>query len=112
MLVGSGSTAQQSLRAADQPSRRIILARKAVIVVARKAQKQIEPDCPIADLSLMLEVVIEKRRRSTWEWRVLGSSGRTIMSGREHNRQAAKYQGERAMFLLLAHPKRSSEDAG
>jgi hypothetical protein len=33
------------------------------------------------------------------------------MSGRENNRQAAKYQGERAMFLLLAHPKRSNEDA-
>jgi hypothetical protein len=60
----------------------------------------------------MLEVVIEKRRRSTWEWLVLGSSGQTIMSGRENSRPAAKYQGEPAMFLLLAHPKRSNEDAG
>jgi hypothetical protein len=33
------------------------------------------------------------------------------MSGWESSRPAAKYQGERAMFLLLAHPKRSNEDA-
>jgi hypothetical protein len=80
--------------------------------MAAEGPRQIEPNCPIADLCLMLEVVIEKRRRSTWEWRVLGSSGRTIMSGRENNRPAAKYQAERAMFLLLAHTKRSNEDAG
>jgi hypothetical protein len=60
----------------------------------------------------MLEVVIEQPWRSTWEWRVLSSSGQTILSGRENNRPTAKYQGELAIFLLLAHPKRSNEDAG
>jgi hypothetical protein len=59
----------------------------------------------------MLELVIEKRRR-TWEWRVFGSSGDIIMSGRGKSRRAARYQGARALFLLLAHPHRSNEDAG
>jgi hypothetical protein len=59
----------------------------------------------------MLEVVIEKRRR-TWEWRVVGPSGQTIMSGRESSRRLARYQGARALFLLLAHPKRKNEKAG
>jgi hypothetical protein len=90
----------------------MIPARKAVIDHGGGRPGQIEPNCPVADLCLMLEVLIGKRRRSTWEWRVLGSSGQTIMSGRENNRPAAKYQGEQAMFLLLAHPKRSNEDAG
>jgi hypothetical protein len=90
----------------------MIPARKAVIDHGGGSSGQIEPNCPIADLSLTLEVVIEKRQRSTWEWRVLGLSGRTIMSGREKNRPAAKYQGERAMFILLGHLKRSNEDAG
>jgi hypothetical protein len=65
------------------------------------------------DLALMFEVEIKKRGRSRWEWRVLlDSSRQTIMRGWENSRPAAKYHGERAMFLLLAHPKRSNEDAG
>jgi hypothetical protein len=61
---------------------------------------------------MMLEVIINKRGRSKWDWRVLDSSGKALMSGWENSRWAAKYRGERALFLLLAHPKRSSEDAG
>jgi hypothetical protein len=61
---------------------------------------------------MMLEVVINKRGRSKWDWRVLDSSGTALMSGWENSRWAAKYRSERALFLLLAHPKRSSEDAG
>jgi hypothetical protein len=58
----------------------------------------------------MLEVVLAKRGRR-WEWRVLDLSGNTLMGGRENSRPEAKYQGERALFLLLANPKRSSEAA-
>jgi hypothetical protein len=58
----------------------------------------------------MLDVVIEKRRR-TWEWRVVGASGQTIMSGREKSRRAARSHGARALFLLLAYPKSRNEDA-
>jgi hypothetical protein len=59
----------------------------------------------------MFEVVLTKRGRSRWDWRVLGPSGEVVMGGRENSRPAAKYQGERALFLLLAHPKRSNEAA-
>jgi hypothetical protein len=58
----------------------------------------------------MLEVVVTKRSRR-WDWRVLDLSGKTISGGRENTRPEAKYQGERALFLLLANPKRSSEAA-
>jgi hypothetical protein len=34
------------------------------------------------------------------------------MSGWETNRWAARYHSARALFLLLAHPKRNTEDAG
>jgi hypothetical protein len=61
---------------------------------------------------MMLEVAVKKRGRSRWEWRVFDSSGKAVMSGWENSRWAARYHGARALFLLLAHPKRSSEDAG
>ena len=61
---------------------------------------------------LMLEVIVVKGRgRSRWEWRVVDSSGKAIMSGSQASRRGAKYQGERALFLLLANPKRSNEAA-
>jgi hypothetical protein len=60
----------------------------------------------------MLEVVVVKGRgRSRWEWRVVDSSGKAIMSGWQVSRSGAKYHGERALFLLLAIPKRSNEAA-
>jgi hypothetical protein len=34
------------------------------------------------------------------------------MSGWENTRPGANYRGARALFQLLADPKRSSEDAG
>jgi len=50
---------------------------------------------------MMLEVILTKRGRARWEWRVLDSSGQTIMGASEISRAEAKYQGERALFLLL-----------
>jgi hypothetical protein len=49
----------------------------------------------------MLEVTLAKRGRFTWWWRVQDPPGKAIMSGWERNRSEAKYQGERALFLLL-----------
>jgi len=49
----------------------------------------------------MFEVVLAKRGRSRWEWRVHDPSGKVVMSGSEKTRPEAKYQGERALFLLL-----------
>jgi hypothetical protein len=49
----------------------------------------------------MKEVVVLKRRRA-WEWQLRDQSGILIMGGREKSRPAARYQGYRALFMLLA----------
>jgi len=36
-----------------------------------------------------------------WKWRVCDYTGRVLMQGREKSRPAARYRGERALFLLL-----------
>jgi hypothetical protein len=53
---------------------------------------------------LMFEVILRKRGRTRWEWRVCDSTGREIMRGWEASRPAARYKGERALFLLLLVP--------
>ena len=54
----------------------------------------------------MMEVTVTKRRRS-WEWRVLAHNGSLLMHGRERSRPAARYQGYRSLFMLLAIGRRS-----
>ena len=49
----------------------------------------------------MMEVTVAKRRRS-WEWRVHDQNGTLIMHGRERTRPAARYQGYRTLFMMLA----------
>ena len=56
----------------------------------------------------MMEVTVAKRRRS-WEWRVHGHNGMLIMHGRERTRPAARYQGYRSLFMLLAAGRRPVE---
>jgi hypothetical protein len=53
----------------------------------------------------MMEVTVTKRRRS-WEWRVHDHNGTLLMHGRERSRPAARYQGNRGLFLLLAVGRR------
>jgi len=53
----------------------------------------------------MMEVTVAKRRRS-WEWRVHDQSGALLMHGRERTRPAARYQGYRSLFMLLAVGRR------
>src|SRR5260370_12847993 len=50
----------------------------------------------------LLEVLITELSPSKWEWRVCDRYGTTIMGGFESSRPAAKYRGNRALFLLLA----------
>jgi hypothetical protein len=50
------------------------------------------------------EVLITERRPTKWEWRVRDRYGTTIMGGFESTRPAAKYKGNRALFLLLSTP--------
>jgi hypothetical protein len=56
----------------------------------------------------MMEVTVAKRRRS-WEWRVHDHNGALLMHGRERTRPAARYQGYRSLFLLLAVGRRQFE---
>jgi hypothetical protein len=61
----------------------------------------------------MMEVTVTKRRRS-WEWQVLAHDGTLLMHGRERRRPAARYQGYRSLFMLLAvgrrpRPNRAAE---
>jgi hypothetical protein len=58
----------------------------------------------------MFDVVLTKRGRARWEWKVHDRTGKAIMGGVEDGRSAAKYQGERALFLLLAAVPRQRED--
>jgi hypothetical protein len=50
----------------------------------------------------VLEVLITERSPTKWEWRVCDCQGTTIMGGFERIRPAAKYRGNRALFLLLS----------
>ena len=50
----------------------------------------------------VLEVLITERRPTKWEWRVCDRYGTTIIGGFESTRPAAKYRGNRALFLLLS----------
>ena len=50
----------------------------------------------------MFEVVIINRSPNRWEWLVYNRDGIPIMQGWGRTRAAAKYQGERALFILLA----------
>lgn len=59
----------------------------------------------------MLQVVLTKRGRARWEWRVCDPSGKTIMGASENSRPEAKYQGERALFLLLMTTARTLDPA-
>jgi hypothetical protein len=49
----------------------------------------------------MFEMVIEKRSRFRWEWQVCDRTRKTLASGWEETRKAARYRGERALFQLL-----------
>jgi hypothetical protein len=48
----------------------------------------------------VFEEVLKKRGR-TWRWRVCTTEGDVVMQGSESSRPAAKYQADRALFLLL-----------
>ena len=50
----------------------------------------------------MFEVVIIEHSPADWEWQVCESDGVWVMQGRVKTRAEAKYQGNRALFSLLA----------
>jgi hypothetical protein len=40
-------------------------------------------------------------RRLRWRWCLRDRSGRVVMEGREKSRAEARYQSERALFMML-----------
>ncbi len=59
----------------------------------------------------MLEVVIRNHSPAKWEWRLLDHDGNVLLRGLEKTREAAKYQGERALFqFLLIRPTSDQPD--
>jgi hypothetical protein len=56
----------------------------------------------------MNEVIVIKRRRN-WEWQVRDKNGELIIGGRERSRPAARYQGYRTLFMMLAVGSRRTE---
>jgi hypothetical protein len=48
----------------------------------------------------IFEVILNKRGRK-WRWCVCTTEGKAVMHGSESSRPAAKYQADRALFLLL-----------
>jgi hypothetical protein len=48
----------------------------------------------------VFDLVLNKRGR-TWQWSVCTREGAAVMVGSESSRPAAKYQADRALFLLL-----------
>jgi hypothetical protein len=53
-----------------------------------------------SDQFQIFEVVLKKRRRK-WLWRVSTTDGDPVIEGSENSRPAAKYNANRALFLLL-----------
>jgi len=53
-----------------------------------------------SDQFQIFEVVLKKRRRK-WLWRVSTTDGYALIEGSESSRPAAKYNANRALFLLL-----------
>jgi hypothetical protein len=49
----------------------------------------------------MKDLIVIKRRRN-FEWQVRDQNGRLLMRGRERTRPAARYQGYRTLFMMLA----------
>lgn len=49
------------------------------------------------------------KRRRAWEWQLRDQNGILIMGGRQKSRPAARYQGYRALFMLLATSWRQAD---
>ena len=47
------------------------------------------------------DIVLKPRGRSRWKWSVRATDGLVVMGGSECSRGGARYQAERALFLLL-----------
>jgi hypothetical protein len=54
------------------------------------------------------EAIVRKRRRS-WRWDICTAEGKVVMLGSDPSRPGARYQANRALFMLLLNsPYRAS----
>jgi hypothetical protein len=63
-----------------------------------------------SDQFRIFEVFLKKRRRK-WLWRVSTTDGDAVIEGSEGSRLAAKYNANRALFLLLLSAPYQSSSA-
>lgn len=54
----------------------------------------------MSDRFPIFDVVLEQRRR-TWIWSVRTTEGTLVMTGSRSSRSAARYEADRALFLML-----------
>lgn len=54
----------------------------------------------MSDRFPIFNVVLEQRRR-TWIWSVRTTEGTLVMTGSRSSRSAARYEADRALFLML-----------
>ncbi len=54
----------------------------------------------MSDRLPIFEVVLEQRRQR-WVWSVLTTEGTLVMTGSRSSRSAARYEADRALFLML-----------
>lgn len=54
----------------------------------------------MSDRFPIFEVVLEQRRRR-WVWSVRTTGGTLVMTGSRSSRSAARYEADRALFLML-----------
>lgn len=66
----------------------------------------------LPDRFSVFEIAVNKRGRN-WRWSICTAEGRLVMLGTEGNRSAARYQANRALFLmLLSAPYRAQPGSG
>lgn len=54
----------------------------------------------MSDRFPIFEVILEQRRRR-WVWSVCTTGGALVMTGSRSSRSAARYEADRALFLML-----------
>jgi hypothetical protein len=57
--------------------------------------------CRDDDRFATFDIVLKRRGRGRWKWSVRTTDGHVVMDGSECSRSGARYQAERALFLLL-----------
>src|SRR5580693_131493 len=92
---GEGWISPRSVR--PPPSNRAIL----LVIVPVSANASKGTTIAMTDQFPVFEVVLKKRGRTTWRWRVCTPTGDVVMHGSEASQPAARYKADRALFLLL-----------